>query len=69
MMHIDPDGVYSTAELAMALGVPMEHVVAARKAGSLWAVPFGDDWRYLGVWVISWLDAEASRRVGKPDAH
>lgn len=61
--RIHPDGVYSDGDLRVLLGVTDAALSRARREGRLRHSRQGKRVIYRGVWVISWLEADADQRA------
>jgi len=53
--EIRPNGVYDRRWIIGNLGVSKDAISAAENDGSLKSAPMGRGRRYLGVWLIRWM--------------
>lgn len=57
---IDPEAIYDDGSLRQALGLTDAALANARRAGTLRHTRQGKRTLYLGKWILSWLENQAT---------
>jgi hypothetical protein len=61
-LAVDPDTIYTDNAVALALGLNLQILGAARREGRLRFTRQGRRVLILGRWLLEWLEAEAERQ-------